>query len=74
MVKCKICGKYFRLLAKNRYEVIETHFGINCFGQGVERYNAFDCPYCGCQNVYGTRIMEKEKNESACLEGEGICT
>lgn len=67
MVKCKICGKYFRLLAKNRYEVyevIETPIGLNCFIQGVEYYNAFDCPHCGCQNVYGSKIKEKKKNES----------
>ena len=53
MKKCSICGRRFRLLAENRYEV-KTRV--------VERtiyYNAFDCPHCGCQNIVG--VVEKTK-------------
>ena len=56
MRKCKVCGKRFRLLAKNRYEVmIRPPFSLRL----PEYYNAFDCPKCGCQNIMG--IVEKNK-------------
>ena len=57
MRKCNICGKKFRLLAKNRYEVVRRSVGLNCLTQGTVYYNAFDCPHCGCQNIVG--VLEK---------------
>lgn len=61
MRKCNTCGKRFRLLAKNRYEVVKSSVGFNCLTQGTTYYNAFDCPYCGCQNIVG--VVEKRKAE-----------
>lgn len=58
MRKCNICGRRFRLLAKNRYEVVRRAAGLNFLTQGTVYYNAFDCPYCGCQNIVG--VLEKE--------------
>ncbi|SCW26477.1 hypothetical protein SAMN05660484_00001 [Eubacterium ruminantium] len=57
MRKCNVCGRRFRLLAKNRYEVVRRPVGLNCLTQGTVYYNAFDCPHCGCQNIVG--VLEK---------------
>lgn len=61
MRKCTVCGRRFRLLAKNRYEVVKRPAGLNCLTQGTVYFNAFDCPHCGCQNIVG--VLEKERNE-----------
>ena len=58
MKKCNVCGRRFRLLAKNRYEVVRRPIGFSCLTEGTVYYNAFDCPYCGCQNIVG--ILEKK--------------
>lgn len=58
MRKCNVCGRRFRLLAKNRYEVVRRPVGFSCLTEGTNYYNAFDCPYCGCQNIVG--ILEKK--------------
>jgi transcription elongation factor Elf1 len=58
MRKCNVCGRRFRLLAKNRYEVVRRPVGFNCLTEGTVYYNAFDCPHCGCQNIVG--VVEKE--------------
>lgn len=57
MRKCNVCGRRFRLLAKNRYEVAKSPVGLNCLTQGTVYYNAFNCPHCGCQNIVG--VLEK---------------
>ena len=58
MRKCNICGRRFRLLARDRYEVVRRPAGLNCLTEGTVYYNAFDCPHCGCQNIVG--VLEKE--------------
>lgn len=57
MRKCSVCGRRFRLLAKNRYEVVKKPVGLNCLTEDTVYYNAFDCPHCGCQNIVG--VLEK---------------
>lgn len=57
MRKCSVCGRRFRLIAKNRYEVVKSPAGFNCLVQGTVYYNAFNCPHCGCQNIVG--VFEK---------------
>lgn len=57
MNKCDICGKEFELHAHDRYTVIDVN-PTNLFID-LKRpvtYNAFDCPYCGCQNRRGTLL------------------
>lgn len=61
MRKCNVCGRRFRLLAKNRYEVVRRPAGLNCLTEGTVYFNAFDCPRCGCQNIVG--VLEKGRNE-----------
>ena len=57
MRKCKVCGRRFRLLAKNRYEVMIIPYAFSL--KQPEYFNAFDCPKCGCQNIIG--IVEKNR-------------
>lgn len=64
MTRCKVCGSFFRLLAKNRYEVKMIPEGMACLTSGVTYYNAFDCPKCGCQNLYGTIIKNNVELEN----------
>lgn len=59
MRKCNVCGRRFRLLAKNRYEVEKVPTGFECLTKKVTYFNAFDCPHCGCQNIVG--VLEKSK-------------
>ena len=59
MKKCNACGRRFRLLAKNRYEVEKIPTGFECLTKSVTYFNAFDCPHCGCQNIVG--VIEKVK-------------
>lgn len=59
MKKCNVCGRRFRLLSKNRYEVVKNPVGLKCLAEGPVYFNAFDCPRCGCQNIVGA--IEKEK-------------
>ena len=70
MTRCKVCGSFFRLLAKNRYEVKMIPEGIPCLTSRVTYYNAFDCPKCGCQNLYGTIIKNNVELEKRC-DNEG---
>ena len=67
MRRCEICGKRFRLLAKNRYEIVKRPVGINCLVQAAVYFNAFDCPHCGCQNIVG--VVEKDVVESKSVSG-----
>ena len=73
MYKCKTCGKRFRLLAKNRYEVKRSPVGLSCLTEGVVYFNAFNCPRCGCQNITGiveTAIVKNSENETTRGEQE----
>jgi transcription elongation factor Elf1 len=74
MRKCNACGRRFRLLVKNMYNVVKRPVGINCLTQGPVYYNAFDCPYCGCQNIVGVivegNINVKDIDEQLHAESE----
>lgn len=59
MKKCNVCGRRFRLLAKNRYEVAKKPTGLEYLTKGTVYFNAFDFPHCGCQNIVG--VLEKDK-------------
>lgn len=59
MVKCKTCGRRFRLLAKNRYEVVRIPTPLKGPLEETVYFNAFDCPHCGCQNIMG--VVEKNR-------------
>lgn len=60
-MKCNSCGRRFRLLAKNRYEIVKVEHSLVSVLKGNPvggtYFNAFDCPRCGCQNVVS--VIEK---------------
>ena len=60
-MKCNSCGRKFRLLAKNRYEIVKVEYSLVSALKGIPiggtYFNAFDCPHCGCQNVVS--VIEK---------------
>lgn len=56
MKKCKACGKPLRLRKDGLYIVEkkdETLLGV--FTTQTQYFEAFDCPWCGCQNIIGVR-------------------
>lgn len=63
-MKCKVCGKRFKLLKEKRYEVTNVTTTITAL-IGTNTVNeAFDCPKCGCQNVVNVRnkgVMNNDK-------------
>jgi hypothetical protein len=46
-MKCIVCGKGFELLQENK-KIVKSPNGV--LGREIF-YEAFYCPYCGCQNV-----------------------
>ena len=66
-MKCKICGKEFQLKKENKYLVQNVSIG------GIlnrNYYEAFDCPYCGCQNIVNERYLDADE-VIKCLKEDG---
>lgn len=62
-MKCKICGKRFKLMKENRYLATEKIGALEGLTKAAKIFEAFDCPHCGCQNI--VNIREKgEENDS----------
>lgn len=59
MKKCEVCKRLFRLKKENLYNIYVAPVGLNCIVDGGKTYEAFDCPYCGCQNIVGIREFGK---------------
>ena len=68
---CSVCGREFALISEEHYVArdIEKKGVIPAFNGQNEavRYDAFDCPHCGCQNV----IQERKQEIRPC--DFGIC-
>ena len=62
---CKVCGRYFRAKAENKYNVTETPPGLMVLTEGVKVYECFDCPRCGCQNRVSIRIGAVPRREDS---------
>lgn len=67
-MKCKVCNKEFELKKENKYIV-------NAKGTFLppDKREAFNCPYCGCQNIVGLyfeplfkdkKVSNNEKDKS----------
>lgn len=70
MTTCKVCGRDFALISEDHYVARDTEktgviTALN--GQEAVRYDAFDCPHCGCQNVI------QERKQETCPCDFGIC-
>nr|DAF84113.1 MAG TPA: LysW biosynthesis protein LysW [Caudoviricetes sp.] len=62
-MKCKICGKRFKLMKENRYLATEKIAAFGTLTKLPKVFEAFDCPHCGCQNIVNTREGEATKSE-----------
>lgn len=51
---CKVCGKQFDLIKENKY-IVQKNKGINSIANRIKKFECFDCPHCGCQNVLNIR-------------------
>lgn len=52
-MKCRVCDKPLHLSKEERYDVVKPG-GLSLLAS-KPRYEAFDCLYCGCQNVVRER-------------------
>lgn len=66
-MKCKICGKRFKLIKENRYLATENTGVLAAMAKPSKIFEAFDCPRCGCQNIVNIReeTVERSRNEKA---------
>lgn len=66
-MKCKICGKRFKLIKENRYLATENTGVLAAMTKPPKIFEAFDCPRCGCQNIVNIReeTVERSRNEKA---------
>lgn len=79
MYTCDVCGRGFPLIAEERYTVRDTErsgVAAAISFEEADRYDAFDCPHCGCQNVVNKRLRELEPEDGDCptCDHEGECT
>lgn len=51
---CKSCGKQFDLVKENKY-IVQENKGLNGIATGTKKFECFDCPHCGCQNILNIR-------------------
>lgn len=62
---CKVCKRYFRPKAENKYNVMVTPTPIEALGgKRGHVYECFDCPKCGCQLVVNIREGAVPKEEA----------
>lgn len=57
-MKCKCCSKEFEPKKKIHYisrDVTRTGLAALRGGDEATLFDTFDCPNCGCQNVFGER-------------------
>lgn len=69
-MKCKICGKRFKLIKENRYLATEKTGALAVLAKPSKIFEAFDCPRCGCQNIVNIRDEEVMKSEVEKYETE----
>lgn len=42
------------LIKDNKY-IVQENKGINGIATGTKKFECFDCPHCGCQNILNVR-------------------
>lgn len=76
MVTCKVCERDFPLMAEEHYVVRDPQrVGVLANLANTDKamkYDAFDCPHCGCQNVMQGR-KPVYLGEDTCPCNYGIC-
>ena len=61
MHACDVCGRDFPLIAEERYTVRSAEksgLAAAISFEEADRFDAFDCPHCGCQNIVNMRLRE----------------
>ena len=67
MYTCDVCGRDFPLIAEERYTVrgAEKSGLVTAISfEEADRYDAFDCPHCGCQNIVNLRMRGLEPEDA----------
>lgn len=68
-MKCGICGKEFELKKENKY-IVQN---VSLTGMLNRNYHeAFDCPYCGCQNVVNERYLDADEKQQYLQEEQEL--
>lgn len=68
---CPVCGNEFLPYAENTYTV-ETPRPALSFTFTPERFDAIDCPMCGCQIKLAARLPKVEANIPEVPDGSEI--
>lgn len=63
-MKCKVCGKRFRPLSKNKYIVTEKIGAFEGLTKAPKMFECFDCTRCGCQNIVNIREGKLEDTKA----------
>ena len=63
-MKCKTCGKRFRLLKENKYFASDRCGIADALTGGAIKYECFNCPSCGCQVVIQTYKEPIKENKT----------
>lgn len=61
MLKCKVCGKEFESIIEKHYVARNESISgaVTAISKSEEKlFDAFDCPYCGCQIIIQERKRE----------------
>lgn len=64
---CRACGRRFPLSFESRYTA-RNDDGLFLREHEPALWDAFDCPYCGCQSIIGSR---KRRNDVEIRRGDG---
>lgn len=76
MYTCDVCGRDFPLIAEERYTVRgaeKSGLATAISFEEADRYDAFDCPHCGCQNIVNLQMRELEPEDAGGHEERGCC-
>ncbi len=69
-MKCKICGRRFRLEKQKKYLASEEVAFFDIFKKPIKTYECFDCPHCGCQHFVNVRLPDDTIEDEEKTEGE----
>lgn len=61
-IRCNTCGHRFHIIKADVYIVSEKVPLVETLKKAARRFNAMDCPRCGCQKVLSIR-MDKDGGE-----------
>ena len=69
-MKCKVCGRKFRLRKRKMYLAVEPRSLYERLTKPEKTYECFDCPHCGCQHFLNIRLPEYKVTDDPDTEDE----